>query len=269
MVAENEILMPDCRVDLVGKTNVKHPFNNESGMTLIEILFSIMILLVLTMTSASMIRNGIDLRVALSEQARVTHRVAIAMQRLTDDIQHAYMLSRNRQEYNYLARATKTIFATRLFGGSSTLRLTAMNHHSLRQGLKESDQSFVVYKVEKDRDTGLPHLYRGESQVLPEDFDEEPQMRILARYVKSFVVKPWNGDGFKEEWNSERSDWRDLLPQMVEIQLEAYDVDIDEEEERIDNLEDLPTVTVRTIVYLQRSWGNKEVKQPTSSVKWY
>ncbi len=243
--------------------------HDESGMTLIEILFSIMILLVLTMTSASMIRNGIDLRVALSDQARVTHRLAIAMQRLTDDIQHAFMISRNRQEFNYVERATKTIFATRFFGGSSTLRLTTMNHRSLRVGLKESDQTFVVYKVEADRDTGVPHLYRGEAKVLPEDFDEEPQMQILARYIKSMKIRPWNGDGFKEEWNSERSDWRDLLPHMVEIELEAYDINPKDENERIDNLEEVPTVTIRTIVYLQRSWGRKEVKQLSSNIKWY
>lgn len=241
----------------------------ESGMTLIEILFSIMILLVLTMTSASMIRTGVDMRVAISDQARVTHRLAVAIQRLSDDIQHAFVVPRLRQEYNFPGRATKAVFRTDLRQGSSELRMTVMNHRPLREGAKQSDQAFVVYKVERDPESGITHLYRGERPVLPEDFDEDPPMRIIARYIKSAKIKPWNGDDFKEDWNSNRSDWRDLLPHMVEIEVEAYEINPRDEEERFDDLEALPTSTLRTVVYLQRSWGRKEAKEPSKTLKWY
>jgi len=237
-------------------------------MTFLEIIFSIMILLVLTTTSAMMIRNGIDMRIALSEQGRVTHRLEIAMNKVSQDLQHAFLLDRRRGETYFTTRATKPLFETSLSGGSSKLRLTTMTNRPLREHAKESDQTFVTYELEKDDATGLTHLVRGQGSILPQNFNEEIPQQILAKYIKSFKVLPWSGDNWRDDWNSDRADFRDLLPHMVQIEIEAWDIN-PMVEELIENEELLPTVTIRTVVYIASSWGMRETKQGTSSIKYY
>lgn len=252
------------------KQSLNSPFYKgaEAGLTFLEIIFSILILLVLTTTSAMMIRNGIDMRIALSEQGRVTHRIETAMNRVSQDLQHAFLLDRRRGENYYSIRTTKTLFETSMRGGNSTLRLTTLTHQPLREHSNESDQTFVTYELEKDNVTGLTNLVRGQSPVIPQTFNEEIPKQILAKYIKSFKIMAWTGDGWREDWNSDRSDFRDLLPHMVEIEMEAWDIN-PVNEEPIEDAESLPTVTVRTVVYMPGSWGMKETKSGTASIRYY
>jgi hypothetical protein len=240
----------------------------ESGMTFLEITFAMMLLLLLTMTSANMIRDGIDMRLALSEQGRVTHRLQGALDKISQDLQHAFLLNRQRQELNFVARATKAWFEVDRRGASSLLRLTTTTHKPLREHAKESDQTFVVYQLAKDEKTGLTHLMRGETRVLPQDFDRDVKMRTFIKYIKRFQVLPWTGNRWQEEWNSSKSDFRDTLPQMAEIVIEAWEIN-PLIEEAIDNEEEIATTTLRTVVYLPGSWGMKEVKEPSSTIKYY
>ncbi|MFW7380536.1 MAG: hypothetical protein ACOH5I_17120 [Oligoflexus sp.] len=253
-------------------TKCQAPFikGKEAGLTFLEIIFSIMILLVLTTTAAMMIRNGIDMRIALSEQGRVTHRLEVAMNKVSQDLQHAFLLDRRRNETYFATRATKALFETSMRGGSSTLRLTTLTHQPLREHANESDQTFVVYELEKDEATGLTHLVRGQTPVIPQDFNDNDEIprQVLAKYIKSFKIFPWSGDAWREDWNSDRSDFRDLLPHMVRIEMEAWDIN-PMVEEIIENEQELPTVTIRTVVYIANSWGMKETKQGNASIKYY
>ena len=64
------------------KCSYKDKCRAQSGMSLLEVIFAIMILLVLAMTSASLIRNGVDLQVSLAQQSKVAHRLSVAMKKL-------------------------------------------------------------------------------------------------------------------------------------------------------------------------------------------
>lgn len=248
--------------------DVYNESRSQSGTTFIELMFSISILLVLTTTAAVMIRNGIDMRLAVSEQGKVTHRLQITMSKLTNDLEHIFLLDRRAVEVRYPARSTKAIFEIDPQGGGSTLRFTSLSHRSIEENSKQSDQTFITYQLEDDDQTGLKKLVRGESLWIPERFQDELPTQTLATYVKNLRVEAWNGDRWVEEWNSERGEFKDLMPHMLSIELEVYDVSPNIEE-IIDNPNELPLVNVRTILYLNRSWGMKEVKQASKTIKYY
>lgn len=237
-------------------------------MSLLEVIFAIMILLVLAMTSASLIRNGVDLQVSLAQQSKVAHRLSVAMKKLSSDLRHAYVFDRKRPELLFTSRTMKAHFSVKTRGDNATLMLTTMNHRPLVMNSKESDQTFVVYKLEEDRDTGMTNLHRGVTKYIPEKFEDRIPTQILAQNIKSFKVRPWNGNSWRDQWNSDKSTWRDKLPHMVEIEIEAYDED-PFEGERVDDTEDRSSSILRTVIYIPRTWGMKQVKSPSSQPKYF
>lgn len=241
---------------------------SESGMTLLEIIISIALLLVMTIATSSLLRNGIDLRMDLSQRSKVNHRLAIVMQRINEDLQQAFVLNFKRQEYFTYAtsRATKSIFTIKMWDNSSELRLTANTHKAIIANSPESDMSFIVYKVEKDRDNQRPSLYRGETKVIPMSFEDDVPMIVLAHNIKAIRILPWNGEAWKDEWNTNKSDWRDTLPRMVKIEVDAYVNDPIDETSPF--LETDPISTLRTVVTIPRAIEMKEPKEGSKSIKW-
>lgn len=242
--------------------------NRESGMTLLEVIFAIMILLVLAMTSASLIRNGVELQMSLSQQSKVSHRMSVAIKKLSSDLEHAFLIDRKRPEYLYTSRTMKTHFSVKTRGNVATLMMTTMNHRPLVENSPEGDQTFVVYKLELDNDTGMTHLRRGTTKGIPERFRDNIPTQIIAQNIKSFRIKAWDGIAWKDTWNSDKSTWRDLLPHMVEIEVEAYEED-PLEGDRFDDSEDQASSLVRTVIYLPRAQGMKDIKKPSSQPKYY
>ena len=136
----------------------------ESGMTLLEIIISLMILLSMSMAAATLIRNGIDLKINLSQQSKVTHRLSIAMEKISRDIQHAFLEESLRKD-RLPSRRTKAIFKSKVRSDSSIISFTTMSHKPLLMNANESDQTYVMYKVDRDKDAldggELTHLFRG------------------------------------------------------------------------------------------------------------
>ncbi len=239
----------------------------EAGMTLIEIIFAVTLILIMTIATSSVIRSGIDMKVELSQKAKVNHRLMVVMQRIVDDLEQAFILDSQRLELNYVERATKSIFAIAPASSNSELRLTTMSHQAIYANAPESDQTFVLYKLEKDNKTQLTHLYRGDSKIIPTNFDEDPPLQILARNIKSMKIFAWNGEDWREEWNSNKADFRNMLPRMVRIEIEAYSDEPLDESRGIE--ENDPSTAIRTVVFIPRSVQNREPRDPPKAVKYF
>ncbi len=241
----------------------------ESGMTLLEILISISLLMVMTIATSSLLRNGIDMRIELSQKSKVNHRLAVVMEHITRDLQHAFLLNFKRPEFlDYVTtRATKSIFFVKLWDNSSELRLTTLTHKAMVASAHESDQTFVVYKIEKDKDNQRPHLFRGETPYIPSNFEEDVPTVILAKNIKAIRIKPWDGENWKDEWNSGKADWRDTLPRMVKVELDAYLNELEDETGQYG--ENDPITTIRTVVAIPKAVEMKELKEGSkNNIKW-
>lgn len=242
----------------------------QRGFTLLEVVLSISILLTVSVAATQMIKTSINMREGISAKAKINHRMTVAMQKVVNDLTHAYIISTVRAEFKPEARATKTTFKTKRGNGDNTeLALTTTTHRALLANSYESDQTYVVYRLQEDQNNrDVVNLMRGETKVLPQSFNEDPPMTMLARNIKSFKVWPWTGEAWeKERWDTDRSEHRNMLPQMVMVEIEAYDDD-PEEGDRVDGKE-RPTVKMSSVVYLPRAYGMKEPKERPKTIKWY
>lgn len=237
-------------------------------MTLLEIIIAIALLLVMTIATSSLLTNGVDMRLELAQRSKVNHRLAIAMERITEDLQHAFLLNFKRQEYlDYVTtRATKSLFFIRQWDNNSELKLTTLTHKPRVASAHESDQTFVIYRIEKDRDNQRPHLFRGETTMIPSNFEDDVPMVILAKNIKALRIKPWNGEKWDDEWNSGKSDWRDTLPRMVKVEVDAYTNELEDETSQYG--ENDPVTTLRTVVMIPRAVDMKEIKDRSKTLKW-
>ena len=234
-------------------------------MTLLEIIFAVTLMLIMTMATASVMRNGLDMRVELSQRSRVTHRINIALAKISDDLQHAFIIP--SQQVFIRKAEIKTLFRVKPWDNSTELRLTTMNHVPHTSGGHESDQTYVMYRIEKDKTSNRPSLQRGEATTMPENLEEDLPMTTLARNIKSIKIQPWNGEDWKDDWDTGRSEWRDVLPRMVKVEIEAYAYDPPDPDTPISE-SDL-TVTMRTVIFIPRSITTKEIKDPVKTPKYY
>lgn len=239
---------------------------SEAGFTLIEVILTMGILLSLTIVATNVIKNSIDMRTDLSIQINTNHRLINAMDRLTNDLEHAFIVSRKRPEGFNPQRRTKTLFRIKP-GERSELAFTTLSRLNITKNSGESDQTFVFYELRQDDETGRTNLYRGEADVLPENFSEVKATTMIAKDIKVFDIKGWNGTDFsKNSWNSDSSSQRDLLPKMVSIRLEAWDFAHDADIGEGVNIEDL-TTELETAIYLPLSYHLDTEKTPVSSFK--
>lgn len=244
------------------------PPRAEAGMTLLEILISITLLMIMTLATSSLLRNGIDMRLELSQRSKVNHRLSVAMNRITDDLQQAFLLNFKRQEFlDYVTtRQTKSLFLVKRSENNSELRLTTLTHKPMIASAHESDQTFVIYKIEKDRDNQRPHLFRGETKVIPQNFEDDVPMVVLAKNIKALRIMPWNGSTWEEEWNTGKSDFRDTLPRMVKLEVDAYVNELEDDTAQYG--ENDPITTLRTVVAIPRAMDMKEIKDRSKGIKW-
>jgi hypothetical protein len=149
---------------------------------------------------------------------------------------------------------------------NSELRLTTLTHQPRIASAHESDQTFVVYRIEKDKDNQRPYLFRGETPRIPDNFEEDVPMVVLAKNIKALRIKPWTGEKWEDEWNTGRNDYRDMLPRMVKIEIDAYTNDL--QDETTPYAEGDPVTTLRTVVMIPRAVEMKEMKDRSKTLKW-
>lgn len=209
---------------------------------------------------ARMVRSGFDVKDALSQKTKVTHRLDVTMEFLSRDLSGAFIVSsrdtlRDGGKKRTLFRLSK--------GESDTLAFTYVGHRPIRENAKESDISYVIYEVrESKKNPGRKHLYRGESPRVPRDFKEDVPMSVLAEDIAELHVEPWNGENFSSDgWDSTNSDTRDLLPRLVRVRVLAWE----EEPDLRLGKEVKPTVQYSTVIYLPFALDYKEPKTGVST----
>ncbi|MFK7872380.1 MAG: type II secretion system protein J [Oligoflexales bacterium] len=232
---------------------------SQDGFTLVEVLVSIGILVTMVVAVAQMMSSSFDVRESLSLEYRSSHSFRVAMRRVTNDLQHAYIIPSDDLRHVEGARK-KTVFRLQKGTHADELRLTYRDHKSIRKNEKVSDISFVVYRVEEKE--GRKHLYRGTSGRLPESFEELPSMELIARDIKTFRVETFNGESWsKDRWDSQGRDTRDKLPPMARVILEALDYE-----------EGIPTERLRarrfaTVIRLAYSLDSETLKDPITTLR--
>lgn len=259
-------------VPVMSESTKKNTGKNNSGFTLLEVVITIGILVVLAVAVTELLKSNIDIRFALGNESMVTHRIGQSMKRISKDVEHAFIIGRRDTLRRTRNRFGDTIFLMEARGQSSELKFTTMSHKSRIANSRESDLTYVVYRLKEDENKpSVSHLYRGESKFIPERFRDDPPMKLLARNIKSFVVEAWRGDKWvKDRWNTERSEWRDKLPRLVKVTLETYVEDVTDEDYIPDrDISEEPTLTTGSVFMLPYALAFDELRPSTAgTIRW-
>ena len=234
------------------------------AFTLLEVILSLAILASLMSGVAMLLKNSSEIKAGVSEAGNVNHRLRVAMEKISRDLAHAFMVSKTDFD-----RRTKAIFRIERHDNSDRLFLTTVTHRPKKINSKESDMTYVIYEVRKDEEGQLPtHLFRGETARVPESFRDEVETVMLARAVKALKIIPWNGTKWSEDrWHSNRGEYRNKIPHMVRVELEAYEsVELDGENVR---WEEAAVVTLKTVVFNHFATNFAQVKSIGAPVQWY
>lgn len=237
----------------------------NSGFTLIEVLITLGLLVALVLGASQMMRASLDLRVSLSERNLVTNRVNTAMQRINEDLTHAFIVNKQMP-----GRSDKVTARTefRIERSQDVLAMTYFGSRSLRVSEPAGDLGYVVYRLKEAEDgTGRTHLFRGSFPRVPQDFKEEPTMNLFTKNVHTLKFEPWDGDSWsKDGWDSNSRDTADRLPHMVRVTIKVWN---DDPEPGAEPVEESETAFVQysTIVYLPFALDFKELKQRPSSFR--
>ena len=244
--------------------------NNQSGFSLLEVVITLAILVTMIYAVSMLMRASFDVRRELSQEAKVTHRLNVALQRIAYDLAHTFVIdSRVAARNNLTQSGRRTVFKVERGEKGDKLAMTYMGHRPRHAHSKESDVSYVVYEVRSSKNSDHPgrtHLYRGEYPRIPDDVRrvEDPKMQPFVEHISSITFDLWNGDDWvKGRWDTTRSETNNHLPHMVRVTIKAW---LDEPIEGVgsDSSQD-PMAQFATVVYLPMSLDFNEIKSRTSS----
>ncbi|MEZ4368309.1 MAG: type II secretion system protein GspJ [Kofleriaceae bacterium] len=200
---------------------------DQRGMTLLEIMVSISILVVMlamtwsTLTSASRIQ-----RISEAAQAR-NHELRVALARVVADFEAVY-LSKNEDE-NALQR--RTLLKVTSGGRVPEVRMSTLGHRNYWADANESDQTVVSYLAAPDREDGRKTnwLRREQRRVSNLNPDEEPaEYDVLVRGVDEVKLELWDwaNEKWLDGWDTTSADGqKNKLPQRVRITVTVRDDD--------------------------------------------
>ena len=252
-------------IDLFNKTGLGEGNAPQTqAFTLLEVILSLAILASLMSGVAMLLKNSSEVKTGVSEAGNVNHRLQVAMEKISRDLAHAFMVRKTDFDRN-----TKAIFRIERHDNSDRLFLTTITHRPKKINSKESDMTYVIYEVRKDEDGRPPtHLYRGETARVPESFRDEVETVMLARAVKSLQLITWNGDKWSEDsWHSNRGEHRNKLPHLVRIELEAYEtVELEGKNVR---WEEAAVVSLKSAVFNHFATNFAQVKRIGAPLQWY
>ena len=239
----------------------------EKAFTLIEILIAMSILTAVILAVTTMLRNSLDIKLALSDENAATQRINRILYRVSSDLSQAFVFSRT--DVLRGGETDRTHFKLEKGSNFDTIGFTYVGHKQSRPNAHESSMSYVLYKLENSKkNEGRRHLYRGETPRVPESFAEDPKMELFAENVHSIRFYPWNGEDWsKDKWDSSSFQSSGKLPHMILVEVKVWVKPVSEGEDSLERDEEEELERYATIVYLENSLDRDELKARSGSFK--
>ena len=206
-------------------SEARHIRGSEAGLTLIEIMIAISILVaMMTIAWRTITHTGDSRRVFEAFEAR-NHELRMALGRIVADFEAAY-LSRNEDQSQSHPR---TMMIAK--GGSKLpdIRFSTLGHRVLWADANESEQTVVSYLPHNDREhpgvvDWVRREQRRESNEVPEQ--EPADYDVLVHDISSAKIEFWNWKNlaWQDTWDTTQSDGqRNWLPSRVRITITVKD----------------------------------------------
>ena len=186
---------------------------NRRGMTIIDVVISVAILLTLTVVCTWSLRNAMQINHMFEKRTNAVRNVAPLLRR---EIKLAF-LTPNIQAVN----SYRTVFNGKN-EDPDQLIFTSQSHRRLYWDSRESDQTEISIWAEPmpNGEDGYV-IYHRESARIDEEPDKDGIIQPLAYNVKSLNFRYLDGirNEWTEEWDSLSADHLNRLPRAVELSM--------------------------------------------------
>ena len=201
--------------------------NLEAGMTLLEIMLAIAILVVMMTLAWKTIANTSESKKVFEHYEERNHELRMALGRIVRDFEAAY-LSRNETPNAVYPR---TMFVAKSSGRLPQIRFSTLGHRVLWADANESEQTVISYLVHSDPNPDhkgavdwIRREQRRPSNQLPDD--EPAEYDVLIHDITSVKIEFWNWKNleWQDNWDTTQSDGqRGWLPSRVRITITVKD----------------------------------------------
>ena len=186
---------------------------SRRGMTIIDVVISIAILLSLTVVCTWSLRNAMKINALFEKRTAAVRNVAPM---LRSEIQLAFLTKHVQAVNSY-----KTVFNGKN-NDPDQLIFTAQSHRRLYWDSRESDQTEISIWAESmpNGEDGYV-IYHREAPRIDDEPDKDGVIQPLAYNVKSLNFRYLDGqrNEWTEEWDSLKSEHLNRLPRAVELSL--------------------------------------------------
>jgi len=192
---------------------------SQSGMTLLEVMIAIAILVVMMTLAWKTIANTSESRRVFEKYEERNHELRMALGRIVRDLEAAY-LSQNEDRN---AVHPRTQFVAKSSMRLPEIRFSTLGHRALWADANESEQTVISYVSHDDPDRpGVVNWIRREQRrttyELPEN--EPAEYDVLVRDISSAKLEFWNwkNNEWQDSWNTTQADaQKGWLPSRVRI----------------------------------------------------
>ncbi len=205
---------------------------SRRGMTLVEVMVAITILLMMAAMIFETLSNSITFNKLLSQRDETTRGARVAMGTIRRALTLAYLTPNKLAVERY-----QTVFVG-VDDDPDQLIFATLAHQRLYMNSRECDQAEVSFFAEDaPGEIGYGHvLYMRESGVMDEEPAEDGRILPLAYNVRSFDLKYLDQPSgeWKDEWDTRNTDTPYRLPRAVQIGLVMIAPDPEDPERTVD-----------------------------------
>ena len=198
----------------------------QRGMTLLEVMIAIAIMVLMMTLAWTTIRNTNDARRTFEGFEERNQELRAAMARMVNDFESAY-ISKNE---DVTQAHPRTMMIVKSSEPVPSVRFSTFNHRVLWSDAKESEQTVIEYLPHVNKDTGKLDLIRREQR---RESNQPPELEpseydILVSDIVALKVECWNWKTVEwfDHWDTTQSDGqRGTLPYRVRITITTKGAD--------------------------------------------
>lgn len=195
--------------------------SSQRGLTLIEVMIAIAILVVMMSLAWRTITNTADARRNFESYEARNHELRMALSRVVADFEAAY-LSRN-EDIN--ASHPRTMMVMRPGSKVPDIHFSTLGHRPMWADASESEQTVIWYFAHNDPEhpgqvDWIRREQRRPSNLPPEE--EPSDFDVLAHDISQVKIELWNWKNldWQDTWDTTQADGqRGWLPSRVRITL--------------------------------------------------
>lgn len=184
------------------------------GFTMLEVLLAMVVLSMVSMILWTTFNNSFRLRDKLDTREQQTHALRSLFQRMSRDLQMAFII-RDKKFH--------TVFIGKDEGSADSLTFASFSGRISSPGeILKTDQQVVFYYVKNNPiDGSLFDVYRDTYPYIEDDqyWGERRGTKIASR-LRRFDLSYYDGQDYKETWDSTRLEFSGKLPLAVKLSLQ-------------------------------------------------